>query len=499
MRPFVESFETRDKHKYIYDVETGTVVPDNDVLSLVIKKIGEDKKDPEISNELNRDFPKTIVEATLKFVRRWQAAYGGFLRNTSVLGHSHAVSEAAVYQEYDMGATYLMVLNLTENCNFRCKYCYLSEEYRFTRNRTESKMNFETAKEAIDRYFSYLERIKKKIPNKKAGITFYGGEPLLEFPLIKMIVNYCREKEPVPIVFNMTSNGYLLNDEISKFIVQNNIHLAISLDGSKANHDRNRVMPHGIGSFETVLKNIRKFMQAYPDYHDIGIISVFDVRTDLRENVRFFEENKLPRIFFINEVASSNTDYYDRFSREDFDKYNQTYEELLEEYIRAKQSGERISNYLEMFFEAPLSMTIIRLRAKDAKSKLVPYTNTCVPGMKISVRADGTYDICERINATFPVGDVEHGINTKAVCEVIDEYNKAVTKDCKNCTAVKNCPLCFAYTNGDRCFSIPDNFCKRWRKQQLMKLSAIYTILEKNSHAFDLLQNSLENSFAFNA
>ena len=145
----------------------------------------------------------------------------------------------------------------------------------------------------------------------------------------------------------MTSNGYLLNDEISNFIVQNNIHLAISLDGSKANHDRNRVMPYGSGSFEVVLKNIRRFMEIHPDYHDIGIISVFDVRTDLRENVRFFKENKLPRIFFINEVSSSNTNYYDQFSCEDFDEYNQIYEELLEEYINAKQSKEKVSNYLE--------------------------------------------------------------------------------------------------------------------------------------------------------
>lgn len=201
MRPLVESFETRSKHKYIYDVETGTVIPDNGVLSLIIKKIADGKKDSEISGELSRSFPETVVEGTLKFIRRWQTMYGGFLRDASMPDRSYSVSEAAVDHEYDMGTSYLMVLNLTENCNLRCRYCYLSEEYQFTRNRTENRMSFETAKKAVDRYFSYLERIKKKIPNKKAGITFYGGEPLLEFSLIKRIVNYCREKQPVPIIF----------------------------------------------------------------------------------------------------------------------------------------------------------------------------------------------------------------------------------------------------------------------------------------------------------
>lgn len=297
----------------------------------------------------------------------------------------------------------------------------------------------------------------------------------------------------------MTSNGYLLNDDINDFIVKNNIHLAISLDGSEANHDRNRVMPHHIGSFQVVLNNIHRFMEKYPNYHNIGIISVFDIRTDLWDNVHFFEENQLPRIFFINEVSSSNTNYYDQFSDKDLDNYNRVYEELLTEYIKAKQSGRKISNYLEMFFDVPLSTTVMRLRAKDVKSRLVPYTNTCVPGMKVSVRTDGTYDICERVNATFPVGDVNHGLNKNAICNMIEKYNKTVTKECQDCTAIKNCPLCFAYTNGDHCFSIPDNFCERWRKQQLIKLSIVYTILEKNPHAFDLLQNSLENNFIFNS
>ena len=189
-----------------------------------------------------------------------------------------------------------------------------------------------------------------------------------------------------------------------------------------------------------------RFHERHPDYTDIGVISVYDTATDLLENERFFAENDLPPIFFINEVSATNTNYYDRFTDDDVRHFHEVHDRMLRRYIKAKQNNEEMSNYLQMLFEAPISLTVMRLRHLDTKSALLPYTNTCVPGMKLSIRTDGTVDICERINSTFPIGDLEHGLDMDAISRIIRMYNESVTAECEGCDAKNNCPLCFAYT-----------------------------------------------------
>ncbi|MBQ3941104.1 MAG: radical SAM protein [Oscillospiraceae bacterium] len=491
-------FQTLERNRYLYDVNTGTVMPDNGILGSALTLLESGMTEDEAELALLKEHPDAAVRGTFRFLRRWRAAYTGF-------GAQKAAPEIPdpdaqrVQDEYDSGATYLMVLNVTENCNFRCKYCYLTEEYEFTRNRTANRMSFETAKRAMDRYFDYLAKLCRRIPNKKAGITIYGGEPLLEIELVRQIVAYCRAHEPVPIILNMTTNGYLLTDEIADFVVENEIHLAVSLDGSEGNHDRNRVLTGERGSHERVIRNLMRFHERHPDYTDIGVISVYDTATDLLENERFFAENDLPPIFFINEVSATNTNYYDRFTDDDVRHFHEVHDRMLRRYIKAKQNNEEMSNYLQMLFEAPISLTVMRLRHLDTKSALLPYTNTCVPGMKLSIRTDGTVDICERINSTFPIGDLEHGLDMDAISRIIRMYNESVTAECEGCDAKNNCPLCFAYTNGNGDFRIRPRFCENWRRLQKEKFAVVYSILEKNSTAFDNLHNNLSSSFLFRA
>lgn len=496
-RKFFEKFKTQRENEYIYDVTTGVVMPDNGILSAALDLIDEGYNDDEIMGKLIGTYEELSIRSTLTYIKRWKSSFGGFFKGKE--GYKeNLVSNDELQLELSNGTTYLLILNVTEDCNFRCKYCYLSEEYDYTRNRTCKKMTVETAKKAIDLYFNYLKKIKQYIPNKKAGITFYGGEPFMEYEFLRQVISYIREVQPVPIDLNMTTNGYLLNDERIKFVVENDIHLAISFDGTEKNHDRSRVLENNIGTFQQVLKNIRRFTELYPDYTNVGLISVYDVGTNIEENVKFFEENEyLPRLFFINEVSAANTCYYDRFSGEQQMQFDEQYKKLLLEYIENKKYGKEMSNYLEMLFEARLSLSIMRLRHRDRKSAIVPFTNTCVPGMKISVRVDGTFDLCERVNEKFPIGNVETGLNYENMQNIINLYNDSITKECENCTAQRHCPLCFAYTAGNKEFVIPKGFCERWRKQQLDNLAIIYSILEENKTAFDSLHNELEDNYLF--
>ena len=146
-----------------------------------------------------------------------------------------------------------ITLLVAQDCNLRCSYCY-AEEGKYNNC---GKMDITTAKKCVD-------FLIEKSGSNKLGICFFGGEPLLNFELIKEVVEYCHKKEEETgkkFGFSMTSNGTLINDEIEKFILQNRINVQISIDGDKETHDANRYYSGKIGSFDNVLKKTKSLRE----------------------------------------------------------------------------------------------------------------------------------------------------------------------------------------------------------------------------------------------
>ena len=139
-----------------------------------------------------------------------------------------------------------LILNITEQCNFRCKYCVYSGIYNSTRIHNPKVMEFSTAKKAVDLFLKNLETKKCMVKINSFSICFYGGEPLLEFSLIKDIVKYAKVEvtkkgldKVYELKFRLSTNGYLLDKkEIVDFLVRNNTILNVSLDGPKEEHDK---------------------------------------------------------------------------------------------------------------------------------------------------------------------------------------------------------------------------------------------------------------------
>ena len=141
---------------------------------------------------------------------------------------------------------------MTQNCNFRCKYCvYSGAENSYQRVHSNKVMNWNTARKAIDFLWEH------SIDSKDVNIGFYGGEPLLEFDLIKKAIEYSRKKfMGKEISFSMTTNGTLLTEEIIRFLSKNKVQLVISLDGAKEINDENRVFKNGSGTYDRVIRKI---------------------------------------------------------------------------------------------------------------------------------------------------------------------------------------------------------------------------------------------------
>lgn len=137
-----------------------------------------------------------------------------------------------------------LILLVAQDCNLRCSYCYADEGKYYN----SGKMDVNTAKKSVD-------FLIEKSASEKIGICFFGGEPLLNFELIKEVVGYCYKKEKETgkkFGFSMTTNGTLINNEIEEFIIKNHISIQISIDGDKKTHDANRYYNGKLGSYETV-------------------------------------------------------------------------------------------------------------------------------------------------------------------------------------------------------------------------------------------------------
>lgn len=483
------TFKTLNGNSYFYDAYTGGIYPMDDIFQDTLVYVREGYNIKEIKNMLNKNYEDHIlVEGATNYIFKL-ISLGGII--ASEKNNSRLTCRETYKNVIEYGGMFQLILNITENCNLRCKYCYLSDVYNYSRNRTYKKMSYEVAVQAIDNFFDSIAKIKKIIPGKKCAITFYGGEVLLEKELLKNCIEYAKEKAPTDIIFSLTTNGTLLDNEISDFLVENNVYIGVSLDGNKINHDRNRVYSDGKGSFDLIMKNLENFTKRYADYKNISLLMVNDYKTKLKENVSFFEENQnLPRISFLTMAADYNTDYYNQFTYDDMENYAREYYDLLSDYIKKKSNNTYISKYVKAMFEMPMVEAIIRPRINDDKPSFLRYTGACIPGSKISVRATGELDTCERVNPTFPIGRHDTWLDYNKISNMINDYNLSVTNDCWKCPLNKKCPVCFAQCCKDGYFERYE--CSGLINGFIEKLAAMYSVLEVNATAYDSLVAPIE-------
>lgn len=152
------------------------------------------------------------------------------------------------YNSY--GIKYLR-LYITQNCNFKCTYCFEKKHSGF------EFMSLETIINSFKAYKKYLDN--DSLPSI-IKINYYGGEPLLNFDLIKSSLPYLKEifKEYMKYIkITINTNGTLLNPEIIKWVVKNKIHLYISIDGTKTINDKNRIFQDGRGTYEEIIKKLK--------------------------------------------------------------------------------------------------------------------------------------------------------------------------------------------------------------------------------------------------
>lgn len=381
-----------------------------------------------------------------------------------------------------------LILKTTDECNLRCKYCVYSDHYPYTSSYSKNRMNYDTAKRAIDYYMSLIIQQSEFISGKKPFIAFYGGEPLLNFDLIEKIINYVNlNYSDIDVNYTITTNGLPLKDHrISKFLKDNNVIVCVSIDGYEENHNRNRVQVNQKPTYREITEIIKKEFSDYPLIYSLCCI---DCKTDLRVLYEHYMKNDringgcMPHLLRVSQIFDIGTDYYNQFTIEEKTKFINDLKWLEDTYKELAIKGE--SNW---FLDLMVGQELLRIydRPKFNQNRGLYYIDgCCVPGEKIYVHPNGDFGICEKVAIDdFIIGNIEEGLNYKKISSIIKSMNNMMFNQCKNCNVSSLCSVCYAQLTNSKKIDFSKSLCESRKNSYLHKLSIVYEINSKNPRFF---------------
>lgn len=245
-----------------------------------------------------------------------------------------------------------MCLNVAHDCNLRCQYCFASTG-DFGGGR--KLMPFEVGKAAID----FL--LEKSGSRRNLEVDLFGGEPMMNFDVVKRIVAYAREAEKAKgknIRFTTTTNAMLLDDEKINFINREMSNVVLSIDGRREVNDRMRRRVDGSGSYDTIMPHIRKLVAGRGD-------KTYYVRgTYTRENLDFSKDvlHLVDEGFdevSVEPVVGAESDPYS-IRREDLPRIFAEYDTLADEMVRRFREG-RGFNFFHFMIDLDEGPCLIKL------------------------------------------------------------------------------------------------------------------------------------------
>ena len=262
-----------------------------------------------------------------------------------------------------------LCLHIAHACNLSCRYCFAGEgEYKGDR----SLMSFEVGKKALD----FL--VENSGSRRNLEVDFFGGEPLMNFEVVRQLVAYGRsleEKFDKHFRFTLTTNGVLLNDEIIEFANQEMDNIVLSIDGRKDVHDHMRPNKNGDGSYDLILDKFKKVAESrnQQKYYVRGTFTHYNL--DFVEDVLHLADQGFEQISVEPVVAGPEEPYAIR--EEDIPAICEGYDRLAQEMIKRKKEGRGFH-----FFHYMIDLTggpCVYKRLKIQRSGISLSSAMCMP------------------------------------------------------------------------------------------------------------------------
>lgn len=396
-----------------------------------------------------------------------------------------------------------MLLVVTEKCNLRCKYCIYSGNYDNQREHGMQVMSFEIAKKAIDRFYeTQMEAIANNVLHIPL-LGFYGGEPLINFPLIKECVAYARELFKDNITFLVTTNGTIMNEEIADFLITNKFAISISLNGDEKENDRLRVFENSKGTFTSIMKSVQLLRERDRDYFskNVTFIGCYDWKSDLDAVNNFCKSNEydIPELVRLTLVSDYFTDWYTKFTPEEKKSFFDKKVEIGASLADKLANDEPIEPIERLLYTGAFTEVLnrcVNIPMKNYHPSFMPYSGSCIPGTKICVLPNGTVHCCEKINNTRPIGNVYEGLDIQAINDMLRDYYETMSPICSKCPVKRLCPICFTACLGDdgKFTRSQIGDCKNVHESVRNKFTYVYNLLEKGVRADKLLSLNADRS-----
>ena len=314
-----------------------------------------------------------------------------------------------------------LCLHIAHDCNLRCSYCFAGTgEYMGHR----SLMSLEVGKKAVD----FL--IENSGNRRNLEVDFFGGEPLMNFDVVKGIVEYASEKEKESnknFRFTITTNGILLDEEKRAYINENMHNVVLSLDGRKEINDEVRKRIDGKGSYDRILPLIKKMVdeRGEKDYYVRGTFTRKNL--DFSADVLHLADLGFDQISVEPVVAAKDSGLDIR--NEDLKAVCDEYERLAKEYVDRRKNGQWFN-----FFHFMIDLEGGPCIAKRLRG--------CGSGTEyLAVTPEGELYPCHQFvgHKEFNLGNVFDGLNGNPIREIFSDTNVYTKPQCNSCWAKFYC------------------------------------------------------------
>lgn len=426
----------------VLDINSGSVHVVDDIVYDVLGQMQESGSPDDIREKLKDKYPAADIEEALEECQE--------LKDEGMLFTSDIYENAIDAFKERPTVVKALCLHIAHDCNLACRYCFAEEgEYHGRR----ALMSFEVGKKALD----FL--IANSGNRKNLEVDFFGGEPLMNWQVVKDLVAYGREQEKLHnknFRFTLTTNGVLLNDEIMEFCNKEMGNVVLSIDGRREVHDFMRPFRNGKGSYDLIIPKFQKFAESrnQDKYYVRGTFTHYNL--DFASDVLHLADLGFKQISVEPVVAPPEADYAIR--EEDLPVIFEQYDILAREMIRREREGEGFN-----FFHFMIDLT--------GGPCVYKRLSGCGSGTEyLAVTPWGDFYPCHQFvgNEEFLLGNVDEGVKRQDLTCQFKQCNVYAKKECKNCFARFYCSggcAANAYNFHHRIDAVYEVGCKMQQKR----------------------------------